>query len=104
MKPIIMVIASLFTAAVSTLEVAPAADIPAARSGVVTAVLDYSKDRHQAADAFFKALGRHAGKSISLVLEIVPKQDAEAPGYTLTKDTSGHNVLCGTSKYGVVDN
>src|SRR5829696_2821432 len=105
MRPIVMVTASLFTAGFNALEVAHAKDIPAARSSVVTAVLDYSKDRQEAADAFFKALGRHAGKSISLVLEIVPKQDAGAPGYKLTKDTaSGQNVLCGTSNYGVVDN
>jgi hypothetical protein len=78
------------------------------RPVLVRAVLDYSNGSERAADAFFKALGANSGKGISLVLQIIPRQDAKDPGYALSRDPAaageGENVLCGQGNYGLVDN
>jgi hypothetical protein len=92
----------------------------------VVAVLDYSKEGSKgqqegddaAADALFRDLDRYDGKVISLKLSIIPKQDRENPGYTLTRigDSGGEQskhddsapIVCGVTvgdgTVGIVDN
>lgn len=74
----------------------------------VTGILDFREGSGRAADAFFEALSANSGKVIALVLEIVPRQDANSAGYTLIKDISAERtsepILCGTSAYGIINN
>lgn len=100
-------VATILVAVAVAVSAAQAKDV-AGRPALVKVVLDYNKPSSRAADAFFKALDAHSGKAISLVLEIVPKQDKNDPGFSLAKDQRGSatsdKILCGQDNYGVVDN
>ena len=78
---------------------------------VVKATFDFSKPSSGPADAFFKKLDSAEGRTIYLTLEIIPKQQADALGYTLTRmrsgaEQSGDKVVCGgeSGDRGLVDN
>lgn len=95
-------------ACLSWLFIAPAAAHDLQQTAAkISSVLNFSTSGSGAADAFFKQLESNAGKVVQLTLEIIPNQQSDDLGYSLSPERDASQsgmIVCGDGNYGLIDN